>query len=156
MSRSERSPAPSVDSLVGAGWSFGMCMGYCSVDLVIGSDGSVVLTGTDRTRNVTLFTNSGSLASVGRERIDGAVAGLAGVPLQDVYGCPDCADGGAAYLTLSQEGVVSRHDMEFGNPPAELAELHDLAMAIIDALVDCESNDLVLAAEDCQAWEAAA
>jgi hypothetical protein len=139
-------------SLLGAGWSFGMCMGYCRADLVVEGD-LLVLTGRDQAGNFTLFTNSGSLTSAGRDRLDRAVAALAGVPLEEVYGCPDCADGGAAYLTLSLAGAISQHSMEFGNPPAELAEIHDLALAIIDALEGCQSGELVIAAHDCRAWD---
>jgi hypothetical protein len=143
---------PTGDRLVGAGWSFGMCQGYCAADLVVADDGSVILRGRDQARDVVLFTNPGTLTGTGLAHIEEAMAALAGVPLQLVYGCPDCADGGAAYLTLSREGAVVRHEMEFGDPPIELSELEHLAMSVIDGLEDCASNELVDVATECQAW----
>lgn len=145
-------PAHGEVTLVGAGWSFGMCGGYCQADLVL-EDGAVVLTGAGWTSPDPLFLNRGTLTSHGRNRVAVAVAGLGNVPLEDVYGCPDCADGGAAYLVLVREEVVSRHNMDFGRPPDILAELHMLALSIIDALETCRSDQLVEVAEDCDPWE---
>jgi hypothetical protein len=135
-------------SLVGAGWSFGMCVGYCLSDLVVDGD-HLVLTGTDRREQATLFVNEGALTPAGRERIDAAVAALGDVILEPVYGCPDCADGGAAYLSFARDGVASRHEMEFGEPPAEIAELHEIAMSLIGSLERCETTELVHVAEGC-------
>ena len=103
--RVEVGPQPDPGFLARGGRCAARRATIADADLAIGSDGGAVLTGSDRLRNATLFTNSGSLTSSGRERIDSAVAGLAGVTLQETYGCPDCADGGAAYLTLLQGRV---------------------------------------------------
>ena len=149
------SPEASGDGLTGAGWSFGMCMGYCRADLAIDGD-EVVVTGSDRSGQVTLYTNRGTLTSAGRERLDAAVAALSGVPLEDVYGCPDCADGGATYLTISRDGVATHHEMEYGEPPAELADVHELAMSLMASLEACVSDDQVSVAPDCQAWQSGA
>jgi hypothetical protein len=143
---------PEGQGLVGAGWSFGMCLGYCLADLAI--DGSeLTLTGSGREAEEPLFVHRGTLTALAQERIAAALEGLDGIVLEPVYGCPDCADGGAAYLLLAQDGVTSRHEMEYADPPAELAELHALAMGLISALETCESGDLVDVAADCEAWE---
>jgi hypothetical protein len=141
---------PSADtSLTGAGWSFGMCLGYCSADLEI--DGGVAtLAGRDRELEDPLFVNTGTLTAEAQEAIALAMAGLDGVALEEVYGCPDCADGGAAYLTLVRDGATSRHDMEYGSPPQELEGVHELAMSIIDALETCRSDALVTITGECQ------
>ena len=139
-------------SLVEAGWSFGMCLGFCNADLAIQREG-LVLTARDREKQEPLYVNSGSLTVVGLERIGAAVEHLSAVALDPVYGCPDCADGGASYLVLEREGVSVRHDMEFGSPPEVLAELQGLAMEVIEALETCGSNELVTVADDCVPWE---
>jgi hypothetical protein len=90
---------------------------------------------------------------VARERIEAAAERLNGVILDPVYGCPDCADGGAAYLMLAGNGGPSRHEMDFGRPPEVLAELQGLASAMIDALETCASNELVAVADDCEPWQ---
>ena len=143
---------PVAGALIGAGWSFGMCGGYCKADLVVG-DGSVQVTGGGWTSNQALFVNRGMLTEEGHRRIGDALAELGSVSLEQVYGCPDCADGGAAYVLLDRGGAVSRHDMEFGRPPAILADLHGLALAIVDALETCVSDELVTVDEECEAWE---
>ena len=97
--------------------------------------------------------NEGALTPVGRERIDAAAAALGDATLEPVYGCPDCADGGAAYLTLARDGVATRHDMEFGEPPAELAELYEIATSLIDSLEGCEPSELADVAESCEPFE---
>ena len=139
-------------ALVGAGWSFGMCLGHCNADLVIESE-ELVLTGRDREKAEPLYVNQGVLTPAGQSQVGAALGRLSGVPLDPVYGCPDCADGGAAYLVIQRDGGVFRHDIEFGRPPQVLAELHGLATALIDALETCGSNELVTVAEDCTPWE---
>ncbi len=139
-------------SLVGAGWSFGMCGGYCNADLVIDGE-QLVLTGWNRITDEALYVNRGALTPAALERIDAELGRLGGLELDPVYGCPDCADGGAAYLVLSRDGVVSRHDTEFGRPPEVLADLEGLAMSMIDALETCASDDLVTVADACEPWQ---
>lgn len=139
-------------ALVGAGWSFGMCLGHCNADLVIEGE-ELVLTGRDREKAEPLYVNRGVLTPAGQSQVGAALGRLSGVPLDRVYGCPDCADGGAAYLVIQRDGGVFRHDIEFGRPPQVLTELHGLATALIDALETCGSNELVTVADDCTPWE---
>lgn len=142
-----------VTGLVGTGWSFGMCLGYCYADLRLDGDG-LTLTGSDRESTDPIVVNRGELTADGRARLDAALAGLDPQALEPVYGCPDCADGGAAYLELSRDAGQSRHMMEFGAPPDELAGLDELAMSLITALETCLSDELVTVAVDCVAYEA--
>lgn len=139
-------------SLVAAGWSFGMCGGYCKADLVL-AEGSLALTGSGWISDEPLFENRGTLTSAGRERIAAALTKLRGVALEPLYGCPDCADGGAAYLVLDRAGVASWYQMDFGRPPEILARLHDLALGMIDALETCVSDEVVTVADDCDPWQ---
>lgn len=145
-------PVAGRDSLVGAGWSFGMCGGYCTADLVM-VDGSLILVGGGWTSDEPLYEHRGTLTAKGNGLISAAVEKLRGLPLEPVYGCPDCADGGAAYVVLDRDGVSSRHDMEFGRPPEILAQLHELAMAMIDALETCRSDEIVVVSDDCEPWQ---
>ena len=142
-------------ALAGAGWSFGMCAGYCLADLVLEGD-RVVLTGGRNMTDALLFVNEGTLTPEALSRITAALETLGDTPLEPSYGCPDCADGGAAYLTLMRDGATTRHQMEFGNPPMELAELYDLSLSIIAALETCQTDDLVSVAPECQPAEGVA
>lgn len=145
----EMEPDTGDTALVGAGWSFGECASYCSADLAIDGD-KLVLGGRDRMAEEPLFVNVGTLTAEAQGRIAEALAALQGVTLEPVYGCPDCAAGGAAYVTLGRDGTTSSHELEFGNPPVELAELYELSMAMISALETCQSSDLVAVADGCQ------
>jgi hypothetical protein len=138
--------------LTGAGWSFGMCLGYCRADLRIDGE-SLVQTGHDREVDDALYTNHGQLTSEGQARLDAALTELADTPLKETYGCPDCADGGAAYIMLTAADGETRHDMEFASPPEELSRIYDLSIALMSTLETCRSDDLVTVSEECSAYE---
>lgn len=139
-------------SFIGAGWSFGMCGGYCVADLTFDGD-ELVLTGRSPFNEDPLYVHRGTPTVEGLVRLGAAMQKLNSAELELVYGCPDCADGGAAYLTVEWKGVASRHEMEFGRPPEVLAGLHGVAMALINALEACKSGDLVTVADDCEPWQ---
>lgn len=143
--------APAAPTLAGAGWSFGFCLGYCMADLVIAGD-ELTVTGGDREAAAPLYVNRGTLTAEGRARLDAALAALDGVVLDPVYGCPDCADGGAAYLDIARGGSVERVSMEFDSPPEVLAELYATSMSLVGALETCQSSELVEVATDCVAF----
>ena len=139
-------------ALEAAGWSFGFCAGYCVADMtIVGSD--LVLTGRSRVGEQPLYTNGGKLTSDGSARLETALADLEGVSPDPVYGCPDCADGGAAYLELSRDGATERIEMEFGNPPDALADLYAISASLIAGLETCQSNELLDVATDCVAYQ---
>jgi hypothetical protein len=146
---------PSVQNdttLVGAGWSFGMCGGYCVADLEIeGRD--LVLTGRSNMVEDSLFVNRASLTSVGQARIAAALKDVDVDTLESVYGCPDCADGGAAYLALASEGAASMHSMNFGGPPEVLTDVHQLSVAIIDDVQTCTASELVSPDPSCEPFD---
>jgi hypothetical protein len=57
--------------------------------------------------------------------------------LQDTYGCPDCADAGAAYVVVSRNGSGRRSEYEYPSPPGELASLDAFLKSVMDALAQC-------------------
>ena len=135
-------------ALTGAGWSFGLCMGYCHRDLAVDGD-RVSFRGLDRDAEVPLFVNRGVLTDTGLQALAATTAAIEVSTLQEVYGCPDCADGGAAYLVLRQDGIESRHLVEFGRPPAELGPAYQLTQALMSALETCNPGELVTVDDDC-------
>jgi hypothetical protein len=113
----------------------------------------VSLTGGGRAAEEPLYKNLGTLTSDGQARLRAALATLGRASLDPVYGCPDCADGGAAYLELARGGIVERIQMEYSDPPDVLAELYSISASLIDALESCTSSRLVDVARDCAAYE---
>lgn len=139
-------------ALLGSGWSFGMCLGYCLADLAIEGD-DLRLSGRGYMDETPLYANRGTLTSDGRAQLRTALAALDGAALEPVYGCPDCADGGAAYLELALDGTAERVAMEFGDPPPVLADLYGISASLMSALETCSSSPLVKVANDCVAYQ---
>jgi hypothetical protein len=134
--------------LVGAGWAFGFCGGLCRAELSLdGSRVQVVTGGYLPVPGDAL--NQGRLTETGLARFDEAIERLDGKVLEQLYGCPDCADGGSASLTFEQAGVISEHLMNYQAPPDELAEIYRLSMDVIDAFMACRSDALVEVDDAC-------
>ncbi len=131
--------------IVEAGWSFGFCLGPCRGELDLDGD-ALALRVTDRTGNQVIAQNRGRLTSRGSARMAGLAASLPGELLES-YGCPDCADGGASWLTVARESGTRRTEYEYGNPPPELAAVDELIASLMEALRECrETSDLTLEA----------
>lgn len=138
--------------LVAAGWSFGMCAGYCRADLTVIGD-RLRLQGSDNWTDTPLYVNEGTLTADGASTLSTLLADIQPASLDETYGCPDCADGGAAYVGFLSDGQGSRHDMPFGDPPPVLASLYELNQSLISALETCTSNELVGVDADCSPYE---
>lgn len=149
--RIELGDAADEPMLRGAGWSFGFCMGYCITELDIDAD-ELTLTGRSHADESPLYVNRGSLTPEGRARLDEALATLDGAELEEVYGCPDCADGGATYLEIVRGGETLHVEMEFGQPPESLAHLYAVAMSLIDSFEACQAGPLVEIDDDCSPY----
>lgn len=132
--------------LVGASKAFGECQGDCRFELTLSKG-----TRCDRADLVISAygvgdpsrTNHGVLTPVGHAAIRERVAELGDSLLQETYGCPDCADGGASGVTVMRGDQTTATLYEYGNPPPVLAPLDELAQAIIYALQTCQSNNVV-------------
>ena len=91
-----------------------MCLGYCSRELRIGRD-EIVLTESSRdsVRNPTRVTRLPMDSSEWSE-IESLIEADDLDGLEEVYGCPDCADGGAEWIEIDQGDSPRRVTFEFG------------------------------------------
>ena len=135
-----------------AGWSFGECAGPCLGGLTIGDDDLLSLTIEDW-ESQTVLQNGGVLSAEGRGQLDTVAAQLLGVELDEVYGCPDCDDGGASSLSLLRNGESSEHAYEFAAPPPVLAPADALVTELIAALRTCSESELLTLDEGCMPLE---
>lgn len=127
--------------------SFGMCGGWCRQAVAI--DGvDLVLVATDRMEGREA-TTSGTLTDQGVQRLTEVAADVVPAALDEVYGCPDCADGGAASLTFSTGGDVVTSTYDFGGPPPELTDADALGAEILEAMRTCTSTGLVTVDNAC-------
>ena len=139
--------SPQESSVIGSGTFFGMCFGACKMDVTV--DGDKVNFVASNWDGTVFVDNDGTLTPLGLETAQGLAVELVGIELDEVYGCPDCADGGGAYVMLRREGVDSKHTYSFGQPPADLEECDIFAKALQEALAGCQSNTLITVGDDC-------
>ncbi|MCA9554410.1 MAG: hypothetical protein KC933_30530 [Myxococcales bacterium] len=139
--------------LLGGARLFGECLEGCRriLDIVPSVDRNktcdeVVLEICDNTRdNRDCTYNTGALSPATHAAIRAAAVALQGVALDSVYGCPDCADGGEAQVSLQRPGLAppTTHHYEFGEPPAALQEADALVQGLIDDLSACTSSSRI-------------
>jgi hypothetical protein len=135
--------------LLGGGTSFGMCAGYCRSEVVVRSDGRVVLELSMWGEHPHVIRNRGRLVSDALERARAIAAELHDATLKDVYGCPDCADGGAASVQTWERAEPVRATYGYGQPPAELARADRFLAGLIDALDACKDTGIVTVDPGC-------
>jgi len=103
-------PGPDETLALRSGTSFGMCLGYCTTELVV-TNGDVSLTRTSREPGkYPPTTQSLSLTASEREALRAALASSDLRSSKGVYGCPDCADGGAEWVEVGGRRVT----LEYG------------------------------------------
>lgn len=137
--------APDGRVLVAAGSSFGMCGGPCNSTITFEDPATGRFRWTATDHDGTLHgVASGSLTARERVRLGALLDGLPA--LDEVYGCPDCADGGAAHVTLEPGGTTT---YPFGEPPEALRELDRWVAALLAAASTCDERDLVVLDAGC-------
>lgn len=115
------------------GTSFGECLGYCVNELTLTHEEVVLrqrgweIGGTLPDREYTWPMDADRWA-----RITAAFDADAFAALDAVYGCPDCADGGAEWIEAPVEGEPKRVTFEYGDPPAAVADLQALLRDLLD------------------------
>lgn len=140
-------PAGPVPQIVGGGYSFGECSELCVGELQIsGTEVRIERRSWDRSLSVVA---TGRLSDDARNRLDTMQAALSGTPLDDVYGCPDCADGGAAWIDLVPVAGARRVTYEFGAAPDVLSDWEAFRRGVSDALAACESSAVIAVGTDC-------
>ena len=145
--------------VAGGGTSFGECAGLCvnrvtispSPLLVIGACDGIELTACEHGQpDQECQRRRGRMTQQGHERARDLARALTGVPLQRVYGCPDCADGGAATMQVIRNNVAFDVTYEFGNPPDVLAEADTFVQQLQADLAACRSSSWMTVDAGCE------
>ncbi len=134
--------------MIQGGNSWGECAGACRFEISFGGDEAELVI-SDWGGSTPMATNYGSFTSEGRAMVEGVEESLSMASLQDIYGCPDCADGGASWVRLNIAGFESTHQYEYGNAPAELSEFDTLLQDFVTALRSCEASAWIEPDEAC-------
>ncbi len=118
------------------GTSFGMCVGFCRNEITI-SQNKVTLV---RRKNATneSKTCAQSLSSEQRQQLINKIDLPRFFVLEERYGCPDCADGGAEWIEIEQDGKKHKVTFEYRREPeAVKAYIEDLRQQM-SSFTDCK------------------
>ena len=58
--------------------------------------------------------------------------------LPETTGCPDCADGGAESISITENGKTYKRTFEFGNAPKSIQDLVVKLRMISESFKDCK------------------
>ena len=116
------------EAILSSGTSYGECMGYCVTDLVV-EDDQATLTYSGWTNGATLpdIEHQRTLDVGERQRLNDALDLDALRRADAVYGCPDCADGGAEWVGADTGGGMTRVTFDAG---AEVGGLDSYIVAM--------------------------
>jgi hypothetical protein len=143
-------PSTPAELLLGGGRAFGECGGFCLSELVLRTDGRVILelSRWDGERPRTI-SNRGTLSTEALALARALAARLDRISREETYGCPDCTDAGAAWVQTWTKDMPVRSTYDYGRPPRSLAPADRFLAGLIDALDACEATDAVMVEPDC-------
>ncbi len=122
--------------VIGYGTSFGMCVGYCVNNLTI-SDENVVFSKTKRGTTPDTKTCTAKLSASEANEIKKLISQAKIDKLPKTIGCPDCADGGAEWVSVTSNSKEYKVVFEHGKAPAELAEVVVKLRALKETFINC-------------------
>jgi hypothetical protein len=135
------------DFSYGANWistriSFGECLGECAFRIERNQDDpqQILFDACDYQemsceRSVVLELND-----EGMLLLQEAQREFRGPTLEERYGCPDCADGGATLVRLESSDGITEHEYEYSTPPSVFESLDALMLDIHVAMDDCSAG----------------
>ena len=127
----------STASTIKYGTSFGMCAGYCKRELVLNNK-QATLSLSKNGSNPETKKCVNELAAATVKSINNSIDANTFNSLPDVIGCPDCADGGAEYIEITNNGKTKKVTFEYGKTPPQIKQLVDQIKPVFTALNDCK------------------
>lgn len=118
------------------GSSFGMCVGYCSSSLVI-SDLKLTFSKSKNAQPADTKTCSKTISEADIDAIKNELNINKISNLPEVIGCPDCADGGAEWISINADGKQYKITYEYGKAPKELEAAVAKLKVLKDSFKDC-------------------
>ena len=115
----EKASVENVES-ISYGTSFGMCIGYCVNNLSINGE-KVTFSKSKNGQTPDTKTCTSPISASDLNAIKGLVDTDKVIKLPATIGCPDCADGGAEWVSVTAKGKTHKVVFEYGKAPAELA-----------------------------------
>jgi len=118
------------------GTSFGMCAGYCSQFIVI-TDSKLTFS---KSKNGSMPETKTCSKTISETEVN-TIKNLLNVSqvsnLPEVIGCPDCADGGAEWISVTADGKTYKITYDYGKAPKELEAAVARLKILKDGFKDC-------------------
>ena len=104
------------------GTSFGECVGYCKQDITITSE-EIIFHKSGWGQEYPEITQEVPISDEQWNRLMDSVDFEKFNSLQDVIGCPDCADGGAEWIEINNGKSTKKVTFEYGDTISEIDDL---------------------------------
>jgi len=118
-----------------SGSSFGECIGYCWTEMEITQDGmNLVRKGNDPVYPDQTFSKD--IDSELWNSVESLIDFDTLQSMDDVYGCPDCADGGAEWIEVTMGSKTKKVTFEYGHNLEEISDLIELVRALRESFVE--------------------
>jgi hypothetical protein len=118
-------PKPDTDTTIRSGTSFGMCLGYCWQELEIASTALVFTRKNWMMEEFPPVTIPGEITVQEWDRLVQLIDQKPLREMENIYGCPDCADGGAEWIEVIQDDFSKKITFEFGDSLVPIQDLLD-------------------------------
>lgn len=122
------------------GTSFGECVGYCINSIEIsGTNVEFAAIGWTALDKVPDIHISGSISQENWNKIVNKIDLIVFRNLDEIIGCPDCADGGAEWIQVTTDKFVHKVTFEYFNEPEEVKnyinDLRDFMEQYLEQLI---------------------
>ncbi|WP_449439265.1 hypothetical protein [Pedobacter steynii] len=122
---------------VSYGTSFGMCVGYCNNQLFI-SSGKLEYKRYENKPNAVPKVCTGTISEADWSKLADSIDLSVFNQLKEVYGCPDCADGGAEWVEIEYGDKKHKVTFEYGREPNEMKPYISALRAQAATFKDCK------------------
>lgn len=117
------------------GTSFGMCFGYCAHQITI-TEGSITSLHNYQGQVPSLENLSCTESYSGWNDLTESINFDEFKQLDDVMGCPDCADGGAEWIEITEGDATYRVTFEYQVAPTEVSDYIEELRSQMQAMQD--------------------
>lgn len=124
------------DGTIKYGTSFGMCIGFCQNEITI-SQSNVNLVRRKNVSNESKTCSKGFSAEQ-RQQLISKIDLPRFFILDERYGCPDCADGGAEWIEIEQDGKKHKITFEYHREPDAVKAYIDDLRQQMTSFTDCK------------------
>ena len=132
------------DIVIKTGTSFGFCLGYCSLDVTITKNIiNYISSSRDEYSNPTRTSNK-SISIEEWNKLVTLIDMDTFEKLDDVIGCPDCADGGAEWIEIKMGDRKKKVTFEYGNSLEGMKELLNQLRIIRNLYKSPDENEVYL------------